>query len=253
MRKNTFFNLKLEFDHYKVDQIIHDTIINNEKGYVCSVEGNILAVANSNSEFRAVVNKSLVNICDGGSIAFFASIIHQKKLKTYIGADLFFKYVKSARYKSFFLGNTDQVLDGLRLNLSQYDPNIKNMKFETLPFKNVEDFDYPEIAKMINENNPDIIWVSLGAPKQEIFMSKLLPFINRGVMFGFGAIFNFYSFNTEEKRAPKLFLKLHIEWIYRLINNPKKQLPKIKLIFNTLPKLVLTEIKERHFRNKKLT
>jgi N-acetylglucosaminyldiphosphoundecaprenol N-acetyl-beta-D-mannosaminyltransferase len=247
MKENTYFNVKLEFDRSKVDQIIHDTIINNEKGYVCSVEGNILAVANSNPKFREIVNQSLVNICDGGSIALLASIIHQKKFKTYIGADLFFNYVKSARYKSFFLGNTEQVLEGLRLNLSQYDLKVNNMKFETLPFKNVEDFNYSQIAKMINENNPDIIWVSLGAPKQEIFMSKLLPFLNKGVMFGFGAIFNFYSFNTDEKRAPKLFLKLKIEWIYRIYSNPKKQLPKIKLIFNTLPKLVLTEIKEKYF------
>ena len=102
------------------------------------------------------------------------------------------------------------------------------MQFVTLPFKKVQDFDYQEIANNINENNPDIIWVSLGAPKQEEFMSKLLPYINRGVMFGFGAIFNFYSMNTTEKRAPKIFLKLHIEWIYRIFNNPKKQLPKIK-------------------------
>lgn len=251
MRENTYFNLKLEFDRNKVDQIIHDTIINNGKGYVCSVEGNILAVANSNPEFMTIVNKSLVNICDGGSIALLASIINQKRFKTYIGADLFFNYVKSARYKSFFLGNTAEVLEGLKQNLSKYDVNINNMKFETLPFKNVEDFNYFEIAKTINENNPDIIWVSLGAPKQEIFMSKLLPLLNKGVMFGFGAIFNFYSFNTEEKRAPKLFLKLNIEWVYRMFSNPKKQVPKIKLIFKTLPKLLLGEIKEKNFRDKK--
>jgi N-acetylglucosaminyldiphosphoundecaprenol N-acetyl-beta-D-mannosaminyltransferase len=252
MSANRYFNIKLEFDRDKVDQIIHDTIINNEKGYVCSVEGNILAVANSNPEFNIVVNESLVNICDGNSIAMLASMIYKKKLKTYIGADLFIKYIKKAKYKSFFLGNTPEVLQGLKSNLLQYDPNISTMKFETLPFKNVEDFDYSEIARRINEDKPDIIWVSLGAPKQEIFMSKLLPFLNRGVMFGFGAILNFYSFNTTEKRAPKIFLKLHIEWIYRVYNNPKKQLPKIKLIFKTLPKNILMEIKKKYFHDKKL-
>ena len=97
MNDNRYFNVKLEFDHNKVDQIIHDTIINNGKGYVCSVEVNILAVANSNPEFNKIVNESLVNICDGGSIAILASLIHQQKLKTYIGADLFFNYIKSAR------------------------------------------------------------------------------------------------------------------------------------------------------------
>ena len=247
MNENTYFNIKLEFDHDKVDQIISETILNNGKGYVCSVEGTNLATAYSNAEFTQTINNSLVNICDGGSIAFFASIIHGKKLKTYIGADLFIKYIKQAKYKSFFLGNTAEVLKGLKSNLIQYDSNINKMKFETLPFKNVNDFNYSEIAKRVNENNPDIIWVSLGAPKQEIFMSKLQPYLNRGVMFGFGAIFNFYSANTEEKRAPKLFLKLKIEWIYRILSNPKKQLPRIKLILRTFPKNIYSEIKKKHY------
>lgn len=241
MKKNTYFNVNLEFDLNKVDQIIHDTIINNEKGYVCSVEGNVLAVANSNPEFNTVVNNSLVNICDGYSIAMLASMIHKKKLETYIGADLFLKYIKMAKYKSFFLGNTPEVLDGLKSNLLQYDPNIKNMKFETLPFKNVEDFDYSEIAKMIGENNPDIIWVSLGAPKQEIFMSKLQPYLNRGVMFGFGAIFNFNS-GVNNARAPKIFLKLKLEWVYRLFKEPKKQFHKFKMYTKVLPSLIYNEI-----------
>ena len=239
-----YFNTKLEFDKKKVDQIIQDTISNGGKGYVCSVEGNIMATAKSNPQYLDIINNSLVNICDGSSIAFLASLIHKKRYKTYIGADLFIKYIKLAKYKSFFLGNTPEVLDGLRKNLIQYDSEIGNMKFETLPFKNVEDFYYTEIAKIINKDNPDIVWVSLGAPKQEIFMTKLLPYLNRGVMFGFGAIFNFYSNYSEEKRAPKLFLKLKLEWVFRLISNPKKQYPKIKLILRTFPKMVIEELRK---------
>lgn len=244
MSKNRYFNVKLEFDPNKVDQIIDDAIINNGKGYVCSVEGNVLAVANSNAEFNAVVNNALVNICDGNSIAMLASMIHKNKLKTYIGADLFIKYIKMAKYKSFFLGNTTEVLQGLKSNLLQYDPNISHMKFETLPFKNVEDFDFEEIAKMIDENNPDIIWVSLGAPKQEIFMSKLLPHLNRGVMFGFGAIFNFNS-GINNKRAPKVFLNLKLEWLYRLFKEPNKQFSKFKMYTKVLPSLIHNEIKSK--------
>ncbi|MGB3608041.1 MAG: WecB/TagA/CpsF family glycosyltransferase [Psychroserpens sp.] len=244
MNDNIYFNVKLEFDRDKVDQIIHDTIVNDGKGYVCSVEGNVLAVANSNPEFNAVVNGALVNICDGNSIAMLASRIHKRKLTTYIGADLFLKYIKMAKYKSFFLGNTPEVLQGLKSNLSQYDPHITDMKFETLPFKNVEDFDYPQIAEMINENNPDIIWVSLGAPKQEFFMSKLQPYLNRGVMFGFGAIFNFNS-GVNNQRAPKMFLKLKLEWVYRLYKEPKKQFQKFKMYTKVLPSLVRNEINSK--------
>lgn len=237
-----YFNINLEFDQPKVDHIIQNTIENGGKGYVCSVEGSVISVANTNNIFNSVVNQSLVNICDGSSIAILASLIYGKKFKTYIGADLFIKYISFAKYRSFFLGNTEKVLDGLKTNLSEYDPSIKEMKFEALPFRKVEDFDYPGIAKMINEDGPDIIWVSLGAPKQELFMSNLLPYLNRGVMFGFGAILNFYSANTEEKRAAKFLLVLKMEWIYRLIVNPKKQWPKIKLILKAYPKFIFQEV-----------
>ena len=78
------------------------------------------------------------------------------------------------------------------------------------PFLNVEDFDYLKISKLINQNKPDIIWIGLGAPKQEIFMSKLLPHIDSGLMIGVGAAFNFYSGLDEYKRAPYLMKKYHL-------------------------------------------
>lgn len=239
-----YFNVKLEFDKLKVDRTIQNTIEQKGKGYVCSVEGNIISLANINADFNSIVNNAIINICDGRSIAMLASLVHKKIFRAYIGADLFINYIKLAKYKSFFLGNTTEVLSGLKTNLLQYDCLIDKMEFKTLPFKKVEDFDYPAIAKMINDDNPDIIWVSLGAPKQEIFMSKLLPYLNKGVMFGFGAIFNFYSNNSEEKRAPELFLKLRMEWIYRLFSNPKKQFPKIKLIFRIFPKMIFKEMRK---------
>ena len=86
------------------------------------------------------------------------------------------------------------------------------MRFETLPFRKVDEFDYQGIAQMINEDGPDIIWVSLGAPKQEMFMNRLQPYLHRGVMFGFGAIFNFNAGVGNVKRAPDWMLKLKLEW-----------------------------------------
>ena len=118
------------------------------------------------------------------------------------------------------------------------------MSFETLPFEKVENFNYQAIANMINQDNPDIIWVSLGAPKQEEFMYKILPYLNRGVMFGFGAIFDFYSEATNKQRAPKIFLILKIEWIYRLIREPRKQGKRITNIIKVLPRILMEEIRK---------
>ena len=245
--KERYFNVEIEFDTGIVDSIISTTILNKGKGYVCSVESNNLTVANRNPEFLRVLNEALVNVCDGSILAKILGAIHHKSFKSYIGADLFIKYVKLCRYRQFFLGNTRTVLDGLKEHLSKLDQSIITMPFEELPFEKVENFDYKGIAKMINNEKPDIIWVSLGAPKQEFFMSKLLPYLDQGVMFGFGAIFNFNAGEGKVKRAPKLMLRLKLEWLYRAIEEPKKNIPRYWSFVKLLPELIRKEMKINKF------
>jgi N-acetylglucosaminyldiphosphoundecaprenol N-acetyl-beta-D-mannosaminyltransferase len=246
---NKYFNVKLEFDSDKVDHIIQNAILHGEKGYVCSVERNVMATANNSIEFQNIVNNALVNICDGNFVARCISIAHRKKYDSYIGADLFIKYVKSGTFKQYFLGNTQEVLNGLKNNLKQFDEKIETMTFKTLPFKNVKDFDYQKIAESINRSNADIIWVSLGAPKQEYFMNNLLPFLDKGVLFGFGAIFNFYSGDKNIKRAPWIFLKLHLEWLFRMYQEPKKNFQRNWSFLKMAPALIIEEI--RNIKNQK--
>jgi len=239
-----YFNVNLEFDKKKVDSTIQTTIAKKGKGYVCSVESNIMSVANKNPEFLKVVNGAMVNICDGSVLAKLLGFINKQNFCSYIGADLFIKYIRMCKYKQFFLGNTREVLDGLRNNLSKIDPAISSMPFEELPFKKVEEFDYKAIAVLINIEKPDIIWVSLGAPKQEFFMSYLLPHLDQGVMFGFGAIFNFYSGIGKVKRAPKFLLNIYLEWLYRAFNEPRKNVPRYCRFIKILPKLILQELRK---------
>tara|TARA_B110001469_G_C9584295_1_gene289795 strand:- start:302 stop:1045 length:744 start_codon:yes stop_codon:yes gene_type:complete len=246
---NKYFNIKLELDPAEVDRVIERSILEGNKGYVCSVERNVMATANSSIEFQNIVNSALINICDGNFVAKCIGIAHRKKFITYIGADLFVKYVKKGTYKQYFLGNTQEVLNGLKNNLRQWDDKIDTMSFKTLPFKKVEDFNYEKIAIAINKSNPDIIWVSLGAPKQEYFMNKLLPFLDKGVLFGFGAIFNFYSGDKSFKRAPKIFLKLHLEWLYRMTQEPKKNFQRNWSFLKMAPSLIIEE--RRKIKNKK--
>jgi len=241
----TYFNVKLEFNKEKLDQKVDKAIQTGRVGYVCSVESNNLSVANKDAEFLKVLNGALVNNCDGSMLAKILSFVHKKELESYVGADIFISYIRKKKYKQFFLGNTPQVLEGLRKNLSKIDPKVNEMKFETLPFKSVDEFDYEGIAEMINNDNPDIIWVSLGAPKQEIFMSKLQPYLKRGVMFGFGAIFNFNAGVGTVKRAPKWMLKLNLEWLYRAIEEPKKNIPRYSNFIKILSLLIINEIKNK--------
>lgn len=236
-----YFNVRIEFDRDKLDQTIFEAIENGVPGYSCSVESNNLTVANQNPEFLDVLNGALVNNCDGSVLAKILAWIHKEPIDSYIGADIFLKYIKLRRFRQFFLGNTEEVLAGLRKNLSKLDPAIEGMRFETLPFRAVDEFDYQGIADMINADNPDIIWVSLGAPKQEMFMARLKPFLKRGVMFGYGAIFNFNSGVGEVRRAPKWMLRLRLEWLHRALEQPQKNVPRYWNFIKTLPRLIREE------------
>lgn len=238
-----YFNVFLEFDKNLVHEAIQTTVQSNKKGYVCAIESNNLAVANRNATFNKVVNNSLVNVCDGSNIAWLLGKIHRKQFYSYIGNDLFNYLIGLKKYEQYFIGNTDEVLNKLKFEISKIDPMILDMSFVSLPFCEVNDFDYKEIANKINVQNPDIIWVSLGAPKQELFMANLLPYLNRGVLFGVGAAFNFTAKFGHVKRAPKWMLRLRLEWLYRAFEEPRKNVPRYWNFIKILPSLIYNEYK----------
>lgn len=243
-----YFNINYEFDQNKVDQKIFEYIENKKSGYVCSLDGNNLTIANSNPDHMRVLNEAIINNCDSTWVPIFINLIYGSRFTNYCGTDLFIKYIRMRKFRQFFLGSTQEVLQKLKENLSKIDPKIGEMRFETLPFKNVEEFDYKQIAKMINDDSPDIIWISLGAPKQERFMNFLLPYLSKGVMFGFGAIFNVYSEIPGLNRAPHFMVKLKLEWLYRLFQEPRKQSKKFRFGIGIWIKLVIEEFEKQRKR-----
>lgn len=236
-----YFNIPLEFSKTIIINLVNNHIAQGKKGYICVVDGNVLATANKDKLYNNILNNALANTCDGSSIAFLAGKIHRKDFSTYTGPEIFAEYIKSD-YKQYFLGNTDENLKRLKAIFTELDYNVDQFKFESLPFRKVEDFDYMKIAKNINNFCPDIIWVSLGAPKQEFFINNLYPFINKGVLFGIGAAFNLYLNDKDNKRAPQIMRKIHIEWVYRVFQEPKRIGKRALDYFILLPKLIFEEI-----------
>lgn len=237
-----YFDIHLEFSHTKIENIIEDAIKHKTKGYVCVVDGNVLAQSTKNIFYKDIINGSIVNTCDGSSIAMIAGLIHKQKFSTYTGPDIFAKYIKE-NCKQYFLGNTEENLKRLKTMFLDFGYNITQFKFESLPFRNVEDFDYSKIATNIKEFAPDIIWVSLGAPKQEIFISKLYPFIEKGILFAIGAAFNLFLGEKENKRAPGIMRNMHLEWLYRTIQEPRRVGKRALSYLILLPILIFKELK----------
>ena len=241
-----YFGIRFEFDHQEFGRIIDERVKANEPGYVCAIDGTNFAIAMSDSRHLDVLRESIVNSCDSSWLPILLNRIYGTHFSNYSGSDLFLDLVRKQQYRQFFLGSSRRVLEGLRKEMMKYDSNIGEMRFEELPYCKAEEFDYEGIARMINDDAPDIIWVSLGAPKQEEFMRRLCPHLNKGVMVGIGAVFNFFSgLDDVPKRAPKLMIKLHLEWLDRIFREPRKQIKRCALILKVLPKVYSAEKKKR--------
>ncbi|WP_257666567.1 WecB/TagA/CpsF family glycosyltransferase [Parapedobacter tibetensis] len=232
-----YFGVSLEFDHLKFENII-DVESLSSKGYGCFVDSTSLTHAYKNQHYREILNEALVNSCDGSYIAMMASRLHKKKFRSYIGPDFFSKFVLKP-YKQLLIGGNEQIYDKILNKVTSLGANPLNFKYLPIPFLKVEEFDYSSIADEINRFSPRFIWVSLGAPKQETFMHHLMPNLDRGVMIGVGAAFNYYT--GEIKEIPDWARKTNLIWLYRILTEPKKQLRRCKEIIGTLPKMYVNE------------
>lgn len=240
----TFFNIRYEFDREKVHERIDKTIAADGKGYVCVSDGVILSLVQQDEAYRSVIDGAMFSICDSGWVPMYVRWIYGLDRKQYCGSQIFEDMIRKKRYRMMFLGTSERVLRPLRENLSAIDPRIADMPFVELPFCPVDGFDYPAIARKINAYAPDIVWVALGAPKQEQFMHRLLPHIDRSVMIAVGAAFNFFS-GLEIKRAPRWMVRCKMEFVHRIFSEPRKQLRRCRNILLTLPPMLYREVKAK--------
>lgn len=244
----TFFNIRYEFDKKNVRDCIARQLKENGADYICVADGVILNTANRNLEYLKIVNGGMFSICDSSYVPLYIRWIYGKQYKQYCGSQIFMDIIRSRKYRMIFMGTSQNILRGLQNNLLKENPDVADMQFIELPYKTVDDFDYKDIARFIETDGSDIIWIALGAPKQEIFMSRLKPFLKHGVMIAVGAAFKFYS-GTDEKRAPEWMLKSHMEFVYRIFRDPKKQLKRCAWIVYTLPGLLVSEWKRKRLNN----
>ena len=221
-----FFNIRYEFDKEVVWKRIDDQIASGISGYICVADGVVVDHVQRSLDYRKTVDGGMFAICDSGWIPLYLKWIYGIHRSQYCGPMIFKDLVQQGKYRMIFLGTDQQTLDSLRLELTKLNPSVGSMTFQALPFLPVENFDYPSIAKMIEADEADIIWIALGAPKQDHFMMRLNPFLKHGVMIGVGAAFNFYS-GRGERRAPSWITRMHMEFVYRIFSHPRNSFPVV--------------------------
>lgn len=237
---NEYFNIRYEMDRDEVRRAIERAVQRGVADYVCVADGVVLSMANRDAAYRQVVNGGMFAICDSSYVPLYLRWIYGIRYEQYYGAEIFKDIISSKRYRMMFMGASEATLAGLRATIREWNPEVETMTFYELPFRKVDDFDYADIARRVDADGADIIWIALGAPKQELFMSRLKPHLKRGVMIAVGAVFKFYS-GTDEKRAPQWMVKAHLEFVHRIFRDPGKQLKRCAWIAYTLPRLLWEE------------
>jgi N-acetylglucosaminyldiphosphoundecaprenol N-acetyl-beta-D-mannosaminyltransferase len=203
-----------------VDQAIRN---NKHSNYVTYTNAHVAVLAKKDEHLKKAINDAYIALPDGMSIVVSSKIKGIKCIEKSSGPDMMDLIIKNGiekGYTHFFYGSTQSTLNLLEKKLRQKYDKIKILGMYTPPFRKLTNDEDEEIIRLINDISPDCIWIGLGAPKQELWMHEHYAKINRGVMFGVGAAFDFHAGTV--KRAPIWMQKNCLEWLFRLIREPKR-------------------------------
>ena len=194
--------------------------------YVCVSNVHTTVMAYNDASYREVQNNAVIAVPDGKPLSLICRIRGYKAAQRVAGPDLMPEILRMSEkegYSHFFYGSTEATLGFLEKNIRRRYPKLKIAGVYSPPFRKMTKEEDEQIVNMINETKPDFVWVGLGAPKQERWMYEHRGKIN-AVMLGVGAAFDFHAGTS--KRAPKWMQEFYLEWLYRLIQDPKRLLKR---------------------------
>jgi len=204
--------------------LIEGLIAKNQQGIVVTPNVDHIIKLMGDEEFRTVYKNAFLVLADGMPLIWASKFLGTPLQEKVSGSDLFPKLCKVSAYKGyklFFLGGRlGSALETKRVFERQY-PDIRIVGVYSPPygFENDEQ-ENTKILNMIKDANPDILFVGLGAPKQEKWIYKHFKELKVPLSIGVGATFDFVS--GQIKRAPIWMQKAGLEWFWRLMMEPKR-------------------------------
>lgn len=190
--------------------------------YICVSNVHTTVTSYEDASYCAVQNGGLMAIPDGGPLSTVGRRRGCKNMARTTGPSLMgeiFKISAKKGYRHYFYGSKQETLELLEKKLKENYPGIKIAGMYSPPFRPLTEDEDKAVIERINEANPDFVWIGLGAPKQEKWMAAHQGKID-GLMLGVGAGFDYYAENI--KRAPMWMQKHNLEWVYRLVQDPKR-------------------------------
>ena len=192
-----------------------------ESSYVCVANVHMTIEAYNDKKFEAIVNSANIATPDGMPLAKAIKYIYGIEQDRVAGMDLTYDIIREAQKNNlsiFVYGLTDKTLN-IFIDIAKKEFPKLNIKGYSPPFRVLDSNEKNDIINMINDYNPNFVFVALGCPKQEKWMVEHKGKIN-SCMIGLGGALEVYA--GVKNRAPKWMQENSLEWLYRLIQDPKR-------------------------------
>ena len=200
-------------------KVVDDALKNKKRMFIVTANPETFTYGEKKKDFdKLLIDKNTTLIPDGIGIVKASQMLGFNVKERITGIDLANKLMdicNENKYKVCLLGAKEEVLAQLKKVIKEKYPQIKLGSTENGYTKDKDKF-FEKIAK----DEPDVCLVALGIPNQEELIYKHLDKFKKGIFVGVGGSFDVMS--GTKKRAPKIFQKLNIEWLYRIIKEPKR-------------------------------
>ncbi|ENH98106.1 Teichoic acid biosynthesis protein [Gracilibacillus halophilus YIM-C55.5] len=225
MKKVSLFNINFDnYDFNDLSKFIDNSISRGDNRFIvtCNVD-HIIKLRKSKS-FSEVYRAADVVVADGAPIVWSSKILGKPLKSKLSGSDILpilGSSFENKKYKIFLLGAKEGVAKKASENLKKTFPNINIVGYYSPPIGFEESsYENEKIKKMLKRAKPDILFVALGAPKQELWIYNNYQDYNIPISIGVGATLDFIAGNI--KRAPVFMQKIGLEWFWRLLKEPKR-------------------------------
>lgn len=192
-------------------------------GYVCCCNAFGLVLAKDDPKLRDAYRRAYLATPDGMPLVWLGRHHGSRKIERVYGPDLLLAACDEGRTRGlrhYFYGGREGVAEALAETLKKRFPGLLVAGCATPPEGPESEAEFAVFEKRIAELRPDLLWIGLGAPKQELFMARRSSLLKAGLLLGVGAAFDFHSGRV--KQAPRWVQRSGFEWLHRLCREPRR-------------------------------
>jgi len=191
--------------------------------YVCVTPAHGVMDCYRDPQLRGVFNRSGMTTPDGMAIVWLLKLYGQRHVSRVYGPDLLLTACQAGLEKGwrhYFYGGQPGVAGKLAHTLEERFPGMQIAGTHTPPFRPLTEVEAQEVEDAIHAVQPDIVWVGLSTPKQEVWMAEFVGRLDVPVLVGVGAAYDFIT--GEKKQAPRWVQRSGLEWLFRFISEPRR-------------------------------